>query len=185
MSPVRRPRTALVVDDSAGARRRIGTLLRLSGWRVHEAVGMEAAVRQAADVQPDLVVTDMTMRRGNGPALLRALRRNGCEARFLAVSSEITRDVRERAAAAGAGGCLAKPVEPRLLVDFLLNLAVEPSAPDRAAGVSALRVSAERLDLLEQVHGAALAARRLSLAGGTAGRPLALEPARGRAISSA
>ena len=152
--------TALVVDDSAGSRRRIGTLLRLGGWRVHEAIGMAAALRQAAELDLDLVVTDMTMRRGNGPALLRALRQNGCEARFLAVSSEVTREIRDRATAAGAGACLVKPVEPRHLVDFLLGLAAEPVTRERDTGIRALHVPAQRLDLLEQIHGAALAARR-------------------------
>jgi len=37
--------TALVVDDSTGARRRVGTMLHLGGWRVHQAVGTEAALR--------------------------------------------------------------------------------------------------------------------------------------------
>jgi CheY-like chemotaxis protein len=183
MTLVRRPRTALVVDDSPGARRRIGTLLRLSGWRVHEAVGMEAALRQAAELDLHLVVTDMTMRRGNGPALLRALRRIGCEARFLAVSSDVTPAVRDRAAAAGAGACLAKPVEPRLLVDFLLHLPAEPIVQDEDTRVTAVRIPAERLDLIEQVHETALAARRLALArGSTGGRP-ALGPAPSQATS--
>ena len=155
MSTVRQHRTALVVDDSAGARRRIGTLLRLGGWRVHEAVGMEAALTKAADLVLDLVVTDMTMRRGNGPLLLRALRSGGCSARFVAVSSEVTDEVRARAAAADAAACLAKPVEPRQLVEVLLGLADSP-APERQAAPAALRVPAERLDAFLELRAAAL-----------------------------
>ena len=43
-SPVGHPAvlTALVVDDSAAARRRVATLLQLGGWRVHRAVGTDA-----------------------------------------------------------------------------------------------------------------------------------------------
>lgn len=154
MTATRHHRTALVVDDSAGARRRIGTLLRLGGWRVQEAVGMEAALREAALSDYDLVVTDMTMRRGNGPALLRALRQTGCAARFLAVSSELTPEVRARAAAADAAACLAKPVDPRLLVDVLASLAEEPAAPWDATPRT-VHVPAERLDL-DQVRAAML-----------------------------
>jgi CheY-like chemotaxis protein len=150
----RAPRTALVVDDSPGARRRMGTLLRLGGWRVHEAAGMAAALDQAAAVHPDLVVTDMTMRHGNGPLLLRALRQRGCDARFLAVSSKVTEEVRARAAAADAIGCLAKPVEPHDLVAVLLQLPAEPVAGERTTTPSALHIAAERLDLLDRMHAA-------------------------------
>ena len=156
MTATRRHRTALVVDDSAGARRRIGTLLRLGGWRVQEAVGMESALREAAAVDYDLVVTDMTMRRGNVPALLRALRQTGCTARFLAVSSELTAEVRARAAAADAAACLAKPVDPRLLVDVLAALTEEPTARRWSPTRRTVHVPAERLDLLEHVRAAIL-----------------------------
>jgi CheY-like chemotaxis protein len=166
----RAPRTALVVDDSAGARRRMGTLLRLGGWRVHEAIGMDAALREAAALDPDLVVTDMTMRRGNGPALLRALRQMGCAARFLAVSSEITQDVRARAAAADAAACLAKPVDPRLLVDVLARLVAEPTAPAGPDAPQTVHIPAERLDLLDQVRVAMLPGPR-PMGAPDAGRP--------------
>ncbi len=167
MTVGRRPRTALVVDDSARARRRIGTLLRLGGWRVHEAVGMANALRSAAAVDPDLVVTDMTMRRGNGSALMRALRRSGCRARFLAVSCEITDDVRARAAAADAAACLAKPVDPRLLVDVLVALSTAPAPQDAETATRALHVPAERLDLYEQLYAAARSTTATTVAGGT------------------
>jgi CheY-like chemotaxis protein len=183
MSPTRRPRTALVVDDSAGARRRIGTLLRLGGWRVHEAVGMAVALDQAAAVHPDLVVTDMTMRLGNGPLLLRALRQRGCDARFLAVSSEVTEEIRARAAAADAVACLAKPVEPHELVDVLLHLPAGPMAGEQATGTRALHIAAERLDLLEQMHAASRRTQVPALAvDGDRGRP-AMGPGSGQATS--
>ena len=180
MTATRHHRTALVVDDSAGARRRIGTLLRLGGWRVQEAIGMEAALREAATVDYDLVVTDMTMRRGNGPALLRALRQTGCTARFLAVSSDVTPEVRARAAAADAAACLAKPVDPRLLVDVLAALIEEPTAHPWGASRRTVHVPAERLDLLEQVRATILRPPPVLAAG--ARRP-ALGPGTGQATS--
>ena len=94
--------TALVVDDSAAARKRVATLLRLGGWEVHQAVGVEAALELAEDVEPGLVVTDMTMRGGNGAALLHRLRNEGCRARTVVVAAQLTELVREHAAAAGS-----------------------------------------------------------------------------------
>ena len=44
--------TALVVDDSFAGRARITTLLHLGGWRVHQAVGTEDALRLAALIEP-------------------------------------------------------------------------------------------------------------------------------------
>ncbi len=114
--------TALVVDDSAGARRRITTLLQLGGWRVHQAVGTEDALRLAALIQPDLVVTDMVMRNGHGATLMRRLREQGSRARFLVTASRRTHQTRALAASAGALACLAKPVDPRLFVDVMSGL---------------------------------------------------------------
>jgi CheY-like chemotaxis protein len=170
MTLVRHPRTALVVDDSAAARRRIRTVLRLGGWRVHEAVGMTDALRQASCLDLDLVVTDMAMRHGNGPALLRQLRAGGCSARFLAVSQNVTATVQERAAAAGADTCLAKPVDPRLVLDFLLDRAGEPATRGHTDAHSAfrhapaLRIEAERLDHVGALYMNTLPHRRPAIA---------------------
>jgi DNA-binding response OmpR family regulator len=120
-------RTALVVDDSAAARQRIATLLELGGWRVHQAVGTEGALRLAAVLEPDLVVTDMVMRQGHGATLMRRLREQGSTAHFLVVTKRRTSQVRALAAMAGALACLAKPVDPRLFVDVMRGLS--PAAP--------------------------------------------------------
>jgi CheY-like chemotaxis protein len=117
--------TALVVDDSFGARARVTMLLRLGGWRVHQAVGTEDALRLAALIEPDLVVTDMVMRQGHGATLMRRLREQGSSARFLVMAARRTHQTRALAAGAGALACLAKPVDPRLFVDVLRGLAPE------------------------------------------------------------
>jgi CheY-like chemotaxis protein len=90
---------------------------------VHQAVGTEAALRLAATVDPDLVVTELSMRHSNGATLMRRLRENGSRARFLVTTSPRTRQIRSLVASAGAVACLAKPVEPRLFVDVMLGLA--------------------------------------------------------------
>jgi CheY-like chemotaxis protein len=121
--------TALVVDDSFAARARVITLLRLGGWRVHQAVGMDDALRLAALIEPDLVVTEMVMRNGHGATLMRRLREQGSSARFLVVAARRTQQCRALASAAGALACLAKPVDPRLFVDVMRGLAPALAAP--------------------------------------------------------
>jgi CheY-like chemotaxis protein len=125
--------TALVVDDSFAARARITLLLQLGGWRVHQAVGTEDALRLAALTEPDLVVTDMVMRNGHGATLMRRLREQGSTARFLVVAARRTHQTLALASGAGALACLAKPVEPRLFVDVMLGMA-PASAPAPSSG---------------------------------------------------
>lgn len=144
--------TALVVDDSAGARKRVATLLGLGGWDVHQAVGTEAALDLAEDVQPDLVVTDFVLRGGNGAALLHRLRNEGCRAKTVVVATQLTELVLEYAAAAGAFACLAKPVDPRELLDVMHALTGNTArrATPRPAAPAPIRIDAERLDQVKQ-----------------------------------
>jgi CheY-like chemotaxis protein len=122
-------RTALVVDDSASARHRVATLLKLGGWHVHQAVGTDAALRLAAVLHPDLVVTDMGMRNGHGATLMRRLRERGSTAHFLVVTRRRTSQIRALAEFAGALACLAKPVDPRLFVDVMTGLSPVALSP--------------------------------------------------------
>ena len=132
---------ALVVDDSFAARARIITLLHLGGWRVHQAVGTEDALRLAVLIRPDLVVTEMVMRNGHGATLMRRLREDGSAARFLVVAARRTQQCRALASAAGALACLAKPVDPRLFVDVLRGLAPAVAPPSvRNEAVDALSI---------------------------------------------
>jgi CheY-like chemotaxis protein len=135
---------ALVVDDAQAARHRVAVLLQLAGWRVYEAVGMQAAVRAAAQLDPDLVVTAMRMRGGSGLALIQQLRGAGSRARLLVLTARPTSRVRRQAAVFGAG-CLAKPLDPRQLVDFLRGRPATRPAPyySRPVRVAAHRVHPE------------------------------------------
>ena len=142
--------TALVVDDSATARRRVATLLTLGGWQVREVAGTEAASALAREIDPDLVVTDMVLRGGNGAALLHRLRNEGCRARSVVVAADLTDPLRAFAAAAGALACLAKPVDPREFLDVMRTFNARAVRPVQAPPVrpAPLRIAADRLDRL-------------------------------------
>jgi CheY-like chemotaxis protein len=164
--------TALVVDDEPDARRRIASLLQVAGWQVHEAAGAEDAIRQAPSLEPDLVVTDVSMPGGNGPAMLRRLRRNGSAAQFLVVTSDPTGRVRTDAAAAGAIACLAKPVDARLFLNFLRSRTTGPAAQGTP---SALRdaedlhetdLDADLMDRLQEMYMNALPDRLSAITSG-------------------
>ena len=165
--------TALVVDGESDARRRMAGLLRLGGWQVLEAAGAEDALRQAGTADPDLVVTDASLAGQSGASLLRRLRRTGSRARFVVVTAEPTDDVRAEAAAAGALACLTKPVEARILHDFLRSRTTGPAAQGSLGEIRELDdfdedyLDAELMDRLHEMYVDALPGRLSAIAQGT------------------
>jgi signal transduction histidine kinase len=66
--------TVLVVDDEPLIRRLLVAVLELAGYRVIEASDGGAALEQARQAQPQLVITDRTMPVMNGTELIKRLR---------------------------------------------------------------------------------------------------------------
>jgi DNA-binding response OmpR family regulator len=165
--------TALVVDDEADARRRVAGLLRLGGWQVSEAADALEALRLDATADFDLVVTEVSMPGENGPAMLRRMRRNGSTARFLVVTSDPTDEVRADSLTAGAMACLAKPVEARILLDFLRSRTTGLAAQGDLPAVTEWDdlhdedLDAELMDRLQEMYASALPARLRAIASGT------------------
>lgn len=101
----------LVVDDEESIRRVTGHILQQNGYRVllaaqgHEA--MKLFHKHRADVRA--VVTDLMMREMDGPALMAALRRDGCTAPILVVSGYLSQPELQRAVEADARAFLPKP----------------------------------------------------------------------------
>jgi len=165
--------TALVVDDEADARRRIAGLLRLGGWHVLESIGAPDALRRAALTKPDLVVTDVSMPGMDGPAMLRRMRHEGSRARFLVVTADPTDEIRAQSAAAGAMACVAKPVEARILLDFLRSRTTGPAAQGTLTEIHDLEdlhdedLDAELMDRLQEMYETALPGRLSAIARST------------------
>ena len=164
---------ALVVDADAACRRRLADLLRATGWTVAEASGADYARRRAARLDLDLVVTDATVSGRPGAALLRRLRTLGSTAHFLVVAADPTDDLRAGAADAGALATLAKPVDSRLVLDFLRSRTTGPAAQDRSSAITEVDdledddLDADLAERLQELYDAALPAR-LSAIGGEA-----------------
>ncbi|MCU1613242.1 MAG: Response regulator with CheY-like receiver domain and winged-helix DNA-binding domain [Frankiales bacterium] len=142
--------TALVVDDQPEARRHVAALLELAGWQAHEAAGVREALSQAPALDPDLVVTDLLG--GAGTALLRRLRVQGSEARFLVMADAATDEARSEAAAAGALACLAKPLGPRLLLDFLRSRTTGPTAQENLAQIHPTEIRPTEIHEVDDLH---------------------------------
>jgi PAS domain S-box-containing protein len=115
-------RRVLVVEDDADAREAISLALTLEGATVTEAGTADEALAQVGRLQPDAVVSDLSMPGKDGYALLAQLRARGVSAPAIAVSGLAAPEDRARALTAGFSAHVAKPVEVDLLLRTLVRL---------------------------------------------------------------
>ncbi len=104
-------RTILVVEDSAGARLALETVLDALGYTVLAAADADQAQRLFR-MQPDrvdLVMTDLILPGLSGPELCLALRADRAELRCLVMSGYPLEDEQERLAQLGITECIQKP----------------------------------------------------------------------------
>jgi DNA-binding response OmpR family regulator len=181
---------ALVVDDEPEGRWRLTDLLTLGGWDVVQAAGPQAALRQAALLEPDLIVIDASTTRMQAPALFRRLRGVGSRARFLLVAAAPSEVLRAEAAAAGALACLPKPVDPRLLLSFLRSRTTGLAAQENDPAVLNMAdireiddlhdvdVDADLDERLQEIYATTLPSRLTAIASGArSGDPVAVASA--------
>jgi signal transduction histidine kinase/integral membrane sensor domain MASE1/ActR/RegA family two-component response regulator len=119
----------LVVDDEADARELLRRLLLEHGCEVACAGSAHEALTQLAAQPCDVLLTDIGMPGTDGYELLRRVRAGmGPQPRAVAVTAFARPQDRERAAAAGFDGHLAKPVDPARLLQMLWRVATPPSS---------------------------------------------------------
>jgi len=113
----------LLVEDTDAVRRAVALGLRSSGYEVTAVRGGEDALAVYAAVQPEVIVTDLSMRGMDGFELIATLRVRGIDVPVLVITARDS--VRDRAAAfaAGADGFLLKPFGLAELCDTLAALA--------------------------------------------------------------
>ncbi|WP_409330245.1 response regulator [Trujillonella humicola] len=119
--------TALVVGAGAD-RDRLAALLGTAGWLVRETGDVRKALRLARTTDLDLVVADLDLAGGDGPALLRRMRLAGSRAHLVGTTRTMTAAVREAGSAAGALAVLPAPVDPQALLRFVLGRLTEAPA---------------------------------------------------------
>jgi CheY-like chemotaxis protein len=157
-------RLALVVDADPVSRRQVAGLLQLGGWEVHEAGTAEQALAAGSALRPDLVVTDAVLPGDSGPRLLGRLRRAGSTARFLVVTAEPTAAVRAECATAGALGCLAKPIDARVLLELVERRRAAPVPLIDPDDLHDVDLDAELMDRLHGMYDSALPGRLTAIA---------------------
>jgi DNA-binding NarL/FixJ family response regulator len=136
-SPAARSRI-LVVDDHPVMRESVSSMLsRPMGWAICGQAGTVQEARELiAHVQPDMVVCDLSLRGGNGFALMRDVLPDQPEMRFLILSMHRQEIHAEPALRLGARGYVMKGDSARLVPavrDVLQGrVSVDPIVAERA-----------------------------------------------------
>jgi CheY-like chemotaxis protein len=112
-------RTVLLVEDDEDSRFMYGTILRHVGYAVREAVDGEAALAIARGTRPSLILMDISVPIVDGLEATRRLKRDPATACIpvIALTAHALPSDRERCIEAGCDGYLAKPCEPKMVVD--------------------------------------------------------------------
>ncbi|MBA3945124.1 MAG: response regulator [Herpetosiphonaceae bacterium] len=126
----------LVVEDNPDNMYVLDHLLTRKGYTVIQAINGQEALEQIEATDPVLVLMDMQMPGLNGYATVEALRR---QVRFayltvIAVTASSMPGDRERALQAGCTDYIAKPINPRELLQIIaqyLEGASSDNHPDR------------------------------------------------------
>jgi CheY-like chemotaxis protein len=117
-TPASLPTSVLIVDDSADTREMYECALAYAGFLVHQADNGADALSRAAEAQPDVIVTDLSIPRMDGFELLARIQTHPRTERIpvIVLSGRADADASERAIAAGAAAFLLKPCSPESLI---------------------------------------------------------------------
>src|SRR3954465_8782261 len=130
--------TVLVVDDDPSARRLVSIWLEERGFVVHDAQEGESGLREAARLQPDVVLLDWRLPDESGPSVCRRLAEVVPRPAIVMLTGLDDPRDRDAARKAGADASLVKGLAPETLADRLRQLIgttprFSRTAADRAA----------------------------------------------------
>jgi two-component system, cell cycle response regulator DivK len=110
--------TILIVEDNNDNRAIFAAILNHNGYEVLEAANGEDGVALARARHPDLILMDISLPRMDGLEATSLLKADASTADIpiVAVTAHAMREDEERVRRAGCDGYLAKPVEPRRVV---------------------------------------------------------------------
>jgi CheY-like chemotaxis protein len=121
-------KTILLVDDDQDARAIFGTLFELQGFEVLHAHDGPSAVEVVRNNRPDVVLLNLVMPRMSGYQVLRTMRseEETADIPCLLFTGDARPEQMGRALMHGADGFVAKPAEPRAVLEMVQQL-LEPS----------------------------------------------------------
>ncbi len=117
-------RRILIVDDNRVAATMLDQILRQVGHEVRTVHDGEAAVREAGEFRPDVVLLDIGLPGRNGYEVARHIRQQpwGHEVVLIALTGWGQDEYRRRSEEAGIDHHLVKPVDPEGLIEWLAGV---------------------------------------------------------------
>jgi CheY-like chemotaxis protein len=117
--PSERPPTVLIVEDNEDNRIVYSTMLRHFGFAVDEAENGAEGILKARSNLPDLILMDIAIPLVDGWEAVQRLKKDRTTAHIpiVALTAHAMPADRERAIQVGCAGYLAKPCEPRAVVE--------------------------------------------------------------------
>lgn len=106
----------LYIDDTQGARVLVRRLLS-AHYRVLEADDGLKGIDLAAEARPDLILVDLHMPHLSGYEVATRLKSLMPQVPIIALTADVTANVRERTLASGCDGYLSKPIDPDTFED--------------------------------------------------------------------
>ena len=133
--PTREASEVLVADDHDDTREILRDYLSAHGFRVREAADGEQALRELERECPSVVVLDIRMPKVDGLEVLRTVRRTAaiCHVPILCLSAHALPEEVRQIEEAGTDLYLAKPAEPRAVLDAIVSLLQSGGTADRRA----------------------------------------------------
>ncbi|CAN5912125.1 sigma-54 dependent transcriptional regulator [soil metagenome] len=113
----------LVVDDEQGILESLGILLRNAGFNTHTARGGRAGLEQLAQLQPDIVLTDVRMPDVGGGEILAAARQQNPDTPVILMTAQATLQSAMQAVNEGAFYYIQKPFRNDELIAILTRAA--------------------------------------------------------------
>jgi two-component system, cell cycle response regulator DivK len=124
-------KTVLLVEDNEDNLVVYRTILEHVGYRVLEARDGEEGVARARADLPDLILMDISIPKIDGWEATQRLKSDDLTSAIpiIALTAHALEEDRQKATQAGCDGYLAKPVEPRRVVQEVERFVGPPTAP--------------------------------------------------------